>query len=112
MSSPGKVQGLADLASEFEPRQPRRERPASVERVEQWPSREPREQRGPDGALSIKGPERIIARFKAMCDGGRRVKYYDMLDAMMNYCERTGFNYQVESMTDEERANLLKLLGK
>lgn len=107
------VKGLDQLSEDdFKPREPRQSarRDAEQGRGDTWPSREPRVERArePDGALSIKGPSAIIERFKRKTNNGRDIKYYAMLDAMMNFCDRNGFNAKLEMMTDEERAEAIR----
>lgn len=110
-----KIEGL-DALDDFEPVQKPRGR--TVERAvapdDRWPSREARPDniREAEGALSIKGPARIIDRFKQKTNNGRDIKYYHMLEAMMNFCERHGFNARVEMMTDVEREELRRSLTK
>ena len=110
-----KIAGL-DALDDFEPVQKPQGR--AVERAvapdDRWPSREPRSEnaREAEGALSIKGPARIIDRFKQKTNNGRDIKYYQMLEAMMNFCERHGFNARVEMMTDAEREDLRRSLTK
>jgi hypothetical protein len=110
-----KIAGL-DALDDFEPVQKPKSR--TVERTvspdERWPSREPRPEntREVEGALSIKGPARIIDRFKQKTSNGRDIKYYQMLEAMMNFCDRHGFNARVEMMTDAEREELRRSLSK
>lgn len=110
-----KIAGL-DALDDFEPVQKPQGR--AVERAvapdDRWPSREPRSEnaREAEGALSIKGPARIIDRFKQKTNNGRDIKYYQMLEAMMNFCERHGFNARVEMMTDAEREELRRTLAQ
>lgn len=110
-----KIAGLDGL-DDFEPVQrPQGRAPErAVATDDRWPSREPRPEiiREAEGALSIKGPARIIDRFKQKTNNGRDIKYYQMLEAMMNFCERHGFNARVEMMTDAEREELRRSLAR
>lgn len=55
----------------------------AVDAVSRFPSREA----SSDGQLNLKGPQRVLDRFKAMCKDDRRA-YYDMLEILMDRYEQ------------------------
>lgn len=54
----------------------------AVDALSKFPSRET----SADGQLNLKGPQRVLDRFKVMCKADRRA-YYDMLEILMNAYE-------------------------
>lgn len=76
----------ADSLDDFAPRQapaaPAPETRKAIDQASSFPSREA----GRDAQLNLKGPNHILARFKALCKVDRR-PYYDMLEILMDHFE-------------------------
>lgn len=73
----------ADDLNDFAPRT-REHAPVSdtrkaIDSASSFPSREA----SPDAQLNLKGPRRVLDRFKTMCKADRRA-YYDMLEILMD----------------------------
>lgn len=80
------IPSLADDLTDFAPRKkeaaPAAEQQRAVDTHSAFPSREA----SGDAQLNLKGPKRILDRFKSICKADRR-PYYDMLEILMDAYE-------------------------
>lgn len=83
------IPSFDDDLDDFAPRQAAAKAPSSerrtVDAISQFPSREAQA----DTQLNLKGPRRVLDRFRAMCKADRRA-YYDMLERLMDHYEGRG----------------------